>query len=76
MFAALAKLERFSGVAIEGHPDVTFDGVFKLHSTHEGWPVLRSDQDKCESSNGFARRGCTSLGLTETRPFLCSQLIE
>ena len=50
MPAALAKLERFSGVAIEGHPDVTFDGVFKLHSTHEGWPVLRSDQDKCEST--------------------------
>ena len=41
MPAALAKLERFSGVAIEGHPDVTFDGVFKLVELNIGPSFFR-----------------------------------
>ena len=29
-------------VSIEGHPKLTYNGVYTHDSTHEGWPVLKN----------------------------------
>eukprot|EP01045_Picozoa_sp_COSAG04_P035313 COSAG04_NODE_8096_length_1024_cov_0.887568_1_plen_189_part_01 len=31
-----------TGFLLEGHPQPAFNGVYRLHSEHEGWPVLKN----------------------------------
>ena len=32
------------GVLIEGHPVPAYNGVYRVESEHEGWPVLKNDK--------------------------------
>ena len=37
-------LRQAKAVSIEGHTSAVYNGVYTHDSTHEGWPVLKSDK--------------------------------
>ena len=43
---ALTEVQKVKAVSIEGHPRATYNGVYTHDSTHEGWPVLKSDSGR------------------------------
>eukprot|EP01045_Picozoa_sp_COSAG04_P052404 COSAG04_NODE_22316_length_357_cov_0.600775_1_plen_88_part_10 len=44
---AAEQLAQVTGVSIEGHPTPAYNDVYRRRdSTHEGWPVLKSDKGR------------------------------
>ena len=42
MWAGQSPTDKAGGVELQGHPDLSYNGLYTHDSTHEGWPVLKN----------------------------------